>query len=164
MTKSSGLSQRRTLRFDTIDDAIREAERIAEADRRGNVKRLGNWSPGQCMGHVATWIDYGYNGYPMKPLPWVLRAFLGWRVKKYLKTGMPSGVRMPGVKDGTFGVEDMPTTDALDRYRRAFLRLKSRENAPYDSPAFGPMSHDDRIALNLRHAELHLGFLEVVDE
>jgi len=38
--------------------------------------------------------------------------------------------------------------------------LESDELARYDSPAFGPMSHQERVALNLRHAELHLSFLQ----
>jgi hypothetical protein len=28
------------------------------------------------------------------------------------------------------------------------------------SPAFGPMNHEDRTQFNLRHAELHLSFLQ----
>jgi hypothetical protein len=72
---------------------------------------------------------------------------------------MPAGVRIPGTKDGTFGTEPLSTSEGADRLRRAFQRLLSDEPARYDSPAFGPMSHADRIQLNLRHAELHLSFL-----
>jgi len=53
----------------------------------------------------------------------------------------------------------MPTDQGIARLRKAFQRLKAREEAAYDNPAFGRMSHEDRIRLNLRHPELHLGHL-----
>ena len=56
-------------------------------------------------------------------------------------------------------MEEMPTAAAAQRLTQAFNRLQSLEPAPYDSPAFGHLSHAERIELNLRHAELHLGFL-----
>jgi hypothetical protein len=57
-------------------------------------------------------------------------------------------------------MDDMPTREAADRLKQAFRRLESGEPAKFHSPAFGAMSHEDRIRLNLRHAELHLGFLD----
>lgn len=80
---------------------------------------------------------------------------LGW----FLRRGMPSGQRIPGVAGGTYGTELFTTAEGADRLRRALQRLTSNEPAKFDSPALGPMSHADRIRLNLRHAELHLGFL-----
>ncbi len=71
---------------------------------------------------------------------------------------MPRGVRIPGVDGGTVGMEDIETIEAGRRLLAALERLQSDEVAKFDSPAFGAMSHQDRIALNLRHAELHLGF------
>lgn len=150
---------RRQLWFATIDDAVAEVDRIEEADKAGRLKAIGSWTPGQILAHVAAWIEYGYDGYPMQPPPWFIRQFLRWRVKKYLRVGMPAGVRIPNVKNGTYGTEPLGTADAAARLRRAFLRLRSGEPARFDSPAFGPMSHEDRVRLNLRHAELHLSFL-----
>ncbi|MGE4197174.1 MAG: DUF1569 domain-containing protein, partial [Phycisphaerales bacterium] len=66
--------------------------------------------------------------------------------------------RIPGYNDGTLGVEPMPTDAALDRLRRAWERLMS--TAPtVPNPIFGPLPHDDWIKMNLRHAELHMGYL-----
>ena len=149
----------RVLRFTTIGDAMAEIDRIVAADQAGKLIHTGNWTAGQVFGHIASWIEYGYVGYPMKPPPWIIRVMLRMRVKKYLRDGMPRGVRIPGVENGTFGIEPLSTAEGADRLRRAFLRLKNGELAVHDSPAFGPMSHPDRIELNLRHAELHLGFL-----
>ena len=157
---TSASAQRRALRFATIDELLGEIDRVVEADQQGRLRTLGTWTPGQVLGHVAAWIDYGYDGYPMPPPPWLIRVFLRWQVKKYLREGMPSGVRIPSVAEGTYGTEALPTGEAVDRLRGALRRLQSGEQAKHDSPAFGPMSHEDRIQLNLRHAELHLGFLQ----
>ena len=56
-------------------------------------------------------------------------------------------------------MDDMPTPAAGQRLLAALERLQAREEAKFDSPAFGPMSYENRIKLNLRHAELHLGYL-----
>ncbi|MEY4567466.1 MAG: hypothetical protein RLY14_2436, partial [Planctomycetota bacterium] len=58
-----------------------------------------------------------------------------------------------------YGTEEQSISVGAKRLREALSRLKRGERCPYESPSFGPMSHEDRIALNLRHAELHLGFI-----
>lgn len=149
----------RRLRFQSIDEALAEIERIAHADQAGTLVAHGKWTPGEILSHVAAWIEYGYVGYPMKRPPWFIRWLLRLQLKKYLRGGMSRGVRIPGAKEGTYGMEKMATQAAAERLQRAFQRLQAGEPARFDSPAFGQMSHEDRIQLNLRHAELHLGWL-----
>ena len=153
-------TERRTLHFETLDELLEEIDRVVEADQAGQIRPLGAWTPGQILGHVAAWIEYGYGGYPMEPVPWLVRFFLRRKLKKYMKEGMPVGVRIPRVPEGTYGMEDMPTEEAAERLRRALGRLQRREPVKFDNPAFGPLSDDDRIRLNLMHAELHLSFLQ----
>jgi hypothetical protein len=52
----------------------------------------------------------------------------------------------------------MPLDAALPRFRRAMERLKT-ESPTAPSPLFGLLTREEAVALNLRHAELHLGFL-----
>jgi len=77
-----------------------------------------------------------------------------------LKSGMRPGGRVPGTKTGTVGDDDIPFGIAYGRLTRAIERLSSGEKAVYEMPEFGPMSHEDFTELNLRHAELHLSFLQ----
>jgi hypothetical protein len=149
----------RVLRFDSVEDCIAEVQRLAAAGREGSLRTTGNWSPGQIMAHLASWIEYGFTGYPLKPPPFFIRWILRLRLKKMLQHGMPRGVRIPGTREGTFGMDEMEISEAASRLVKALQRLQNRDEAPFDSPAFGAMSHDDRIRLNLRHAELHLGYL-----
>ncbi len=150
----------RHLRFESIDDYLAELERIVAAEEQGRLTAVGNWTAGQVLAHLAAWIEYGYDGFPIKPPPFFIRWILRLRLSKMLSDGMPRGVRIPGVAGGTTGMDSMETQVAANRLVHALTRLKDGEEARYDSPAFGPMSHEDRIRLNLRHAELHLGYLK----
>jgi hypothetical protein len=159
MVNTSKVTDRRSLRFNSIGELAVEVDRLAAAERTGKLRRNGNWTLGQICGHLAAWINYAYDGFPMGPPPWLIRVILRSRVKKYLRDGMPAGVRIPKVKNGTFATEPLSVEEGTERLRRAIKRLQSGEPARFDSPAFGKLSDEQRIALNLRHAELHLGFL-----
>ncbi len=154
---SAGVPGHRKLRFKNINDVHSEIDRIVAAERTGTLRRSGGWTTGQVFGHLATWITYGYEGYPMR-VPWFIRFILRFRVKRYLRDGMPAGVRIPNVAGGTYGTELLSTAEGTQRLRAALERL-GREPATFDSPAFGKLTDEQRVALNLRHAELHLGFL-----
>lgn len=149
----------RTLRFSSIDDCVAEIHRVVEAADQGKLRASGNWTGGQILAHLASWIEYGYEGFPIAAPPFFVRWILRWRLPKMLRDGLPRGVRIPRVEGGTTGVDSMETAEAATRLLNALQRLRTDPNAPHQSPAFGPMSHEDRIQLNLRHAELHLGFL-----
>jgi hypothetical protein len=150
------VADRRLLQFAAIDDALAEAERLIEAERAGRFRRVGNWTLGQALGHVAAWAEFSYTGAPLKP-PFFIRWILKLRKRKFLYGPMRAGVKIPGVQGGTLATLPMPSEEALERFRRAFRRLKSKApNAP--NVIFGPLAHEEWVAINLRHAELHLGF------
>ena len=148
---------RRMLRFESIDQAMAEVERLAETERAGRLRRLGNWTPGQTLGHLAAWAEYGYTGSPLK-VPFFIRWVLRLRKRKFLYGPMRAGVKIPGVEGGTLATDPVPLDEGLSRFRRAMERLKA-EAPTAPSPVFGLLTHEESIAMNLRHAELHLGFL-----
>lgn len=55
----------RELRFDSIDDCVAEVNRIVAANNAGELSVSGNWTPSQIMAHVASWIEYAYEGFPV---------------------------------------------------------------------------------------------------
>ncbi len=148
---------RRTVRFESIDEVLAEVDRLAEAERAGRLRRLGNWTLGQALGHLATWAEYGYTGAPLKA-PFFIRWILRLRKRKFLYGPMRAGVKIPGVEGGTLATEPKPLEDGLAQYRKVMERLKA-EPPTAPNVIFGRLTHDESIALNLRHAELHLGFL-----
>jgi hypothetical protein len=145
------------LRFESIDQLMTEVDRLAEAERAGRLRRLGNWTLGQTLGHLAAWAEYGYTGFPLK-VPFFIRWVLRLRKRQFLYGPMRAGVKIPRVEGGTLATDLVPLDDGLGRFRRVMERL--RAEAPIvPSPVFGALTHEESIALNLRHAELHLGFL-----
>jgi hypothetical protein len=145
------------LRFESIDQVMADVDRLVEAERAGRLRRLGNWTLGQTLGHLATWAEYSYTGAPLK-VPFFIKWFLRLRKRKVLYGPMRAGVKIPGVEGGTLATDPLPLEEALGRMRRVMERLKS-EAPTAPSPIFGPLKHEEWIALTLRHAELHLGFL-----
>ena len=149
---------RRHLRFDTIDAALAEADRLARAEREGHLKRCGNWTLGQALGHLATWANFAFDGYPdavRAPLP--VRIILRLMRNRILNQGMMTGVRIGKLPGGTVGLDVVAIDEGLSRYRAAMERL--RASAPtITNPVFGPLTHEQWIQLNLRHAERHLSF------
>lgn len=151
--------QPRRLRFERIDDALAEAERLAAAEREGRLERAGSWTPGQALGHLATWANFAFDGYPPEvraPLP--VRLILRLMRGRILSKGMMPGVKIGRAPGGTLGLDVLPTDEGLRRFRAAMERL--RQTAPSAvNPVFGRLTHDQWVQLNLRHAELHLGYL-----
>ena len=148
---------RRTLRFESIDQVMAEVDRLAEAERAGRLRRLGNWTLGQTLAHLAAWAEYGYTGSPLK-VPFFIKWIVRLRKRKFLYGPMRAGVKIPGVEGGTLATDPVPLDEGLEHLRRVLERLKA-EAPTAPSPVFGPLTHEESIAMNLRHAELHLGFL-----
>lgn len=151
-------SPRRSLRFSSIDEALGDVDRLVASDRAGTLRRCGNWTLGQTLGHLAAWAGFCYDGYPINP-PRVIGWILHLRRHTFIHGPMRSGVRIPRVKGGTVATEELSTAEGYSRFRTAFERLKS-EPAMDRHPFLGSMTQADWIALNLRHAELHLSFLK----
>jgi Protein of unknown function (DUF1569) len=147
---------RRILHFDSLDQVLAEVDRLAAAERAGQLRRLGNWTLGQTLGHLATWAEFAYTGVPLKP-PFFIRWILRFQKKKFLVGPMPAGVKIPNVEGGTLGREPLSLDEGVRRYKNVLRRLKV-EAPTLPSPILGKMTHDESIALTMRHAELHLGF------
>jgi hypothetical protein len=159
MINTKQVHDRRALRFEELNAAVADAELLADAERRGTLRAAGNWTLGQALGHLAFWANAPYDGYPeMGQPPWFIRMLLPLFKSRFLNKGMPAGVRIRGVPDGTFGTSLVGTDEALFAMRAAFTRLSLQAPTRHNA-IFGHMTHADWIKLNLRHAELHLSFL-----
>jgi hypothetical protein len=148
---------RRSLRFASIDEALAEVDRLVQAERAGRLKRVGNWTLGQVLGHLATWVEYAYTGAPLK-VPFFVKWFLRFQKRRFLYEPMKLGARIPGIPGGTLATELMPLDEAEGKYRRFMERLKTEAPTALN-PIFDVLTHEEWIALHLRHAEGHLGFM-----
>ena len=140
MADTVGAAGRRQLRFESLDEMMAEVDRLAEAERAGRLRRM----------------EYAYTGAPIRA-PFFVRWIVNLRRQKYLYGPMRPGMKIPRVEGGTLATDPMTLEDGLARLRKVVARLKA-EPPTAPSPVFGPMTQREAIAINLRHAELHLGF------
>jgi hypothetical protein len=157
MIQTKKVTNRRSVRFQSLDEVVQDLEMLAAAEQRGELKELGNWPLGTASGHLAAFIEYAFDGYPMKPPIWIVRVLARMMKKRFTENGLPAGMRMPGRTSGTYGDEPMTTQAGLTRFKAAAMRLE-RQAPALPNPVFGNMSHEEWIKLHLRHAELHLSF------
>lgn len=152
------LRDRRTLALDSLDDLRAETKRLAAAERAGRLRRAGNWTTGQILGHIAFWMNAAFDGMPGPMPPLVVRLIGPILIKPLLLWKMPAGVRFPGVEQGTYGVEPISTDEGERRLLAAIDRFE-RDQLPDRHVAFGRMSREQWTRLQLSHARLHLSFL-----
>jgi hypothetical protein len=151
---------RRELHFDNLDQLQTEVDKLTAADQGGKLQRIGNWTLAQALGHIASWINFAFDGYPMK-VPFFIKLIIRPMKNRFINGPMPSGKKLPGVPNGTFGAESLPLDEAQKRMSAAIARLKA--SSPSEpNPIFGPLTHDQWTSMNLRHAELHLSFFKPV--
>ncbi len=153
-------SDRRSLRFENLSDVRRDLDALERACATDTLRYSGNWTPGEIYTHLAAFINYAYDGYPPefpKP-PAIIKLMLKLQKKKYLRKGLPAGVKIPGVPGGTVGAEKVSANDGMARLRAALDRL---ERQPPAAPniIFGPLTHEEWRNLHQRHCELHLSYL-----
>lgn len=155
-----GPGGRRPLRFPTLEAMLTDARTLAAADlaEPPRVRRLGNWTLGQCLNHLAAWIDYPYIGYPPELIiPEDMKANARAIKHELMTRTMNPGERLPGLDAGTLATEVVPTDTGLARLESAAARLRTGE-PPIPDPAFGLVTAHEWTEINLRHAELHLSF------
>jgi hypothetical protein len=153
------VTNRRQLRFETLDDIVRDVEKLAAAKE---IKALGNWGPGQAFKHLAIVMNSAIDGMPNR-LRWHMRAMLVLMrplfKKKVLRDGMRAGFKLP--PDIAADIVPPATTtleEGLSAIRAALKRLK-QEDTRAPSPFLGKLSLDESNRLQCRHSELHLSFL-----
>lgn len=150
---------RRTLRFASLDEVVADVRALAAADSAGNLHCCGNWTFGQILNHLASWVDYSFEGVPLK-VPFFVRWVARPMKKQFLTKPMKAGSRIPKVNGGTLAIDVVPTAEALEHFYRSFDRL-SNASPTIPHMLFGPMTHAEWIAQHLRHSELHLSFQSV---
>jgi hypothetical protein len=152
------VANRRQLHFQTIDDMLKDVERLNE----GKIKPLGNWSGGQILKHLATVMNTSIDRSPLR-LSWFIRL-LGWMMKRRILTkGMIPGFQLKG-KTADFLVPP-PTAweEGLEIFRQA-VRRQQTESRRQPSPFLGTLTREQWEQLHCRHAELHLSFLLPANE
>jgi hypothetical protein len=150
--KTGPVDSRRALRFSSYQEMIDCARGLSEVPTR----QLGNWSLGQICQHLAVAIDASIDGAPFKPAMW-LRVFGPLVKKRYLTRPMHSGFQLPANATALIPGETS-TADGIAALEKSIGRL-AETSVRKPHAVFGKLTRDEWDQLQLRHAEMHLGFI-----
>ncbi|HIF00147.1 MAG TPA: DUF1569 domain-containing protein [Planctomycetes bacterium] len=151
--------ERRELTFQTIDEAIAEAERLAS----GEVRTTGAHSFGQILNHLALSHDTS-TGRVVAPPPPLFMKLMMPLMKRMVINSKPlkPGITLPAKGEAFFWPDreiDVPT--GLQYFKESVEYYKN--NGALDKhPFFGKLTKDECDELNCRHAALHLSFVHPV--
>ena len=154
MVETGKVAGRRKLHFSNYDEVLSEARRLAAAPTR----QLGNWSLGQICRHLGIAMDRSIAGEQPFRVPWK-RRLMGrlyrWSV---LNRGFPPGVKLP--KDAAALIPP-PTSpeDGLAALEKGIAALRETTHR-VAHPVLGRMNVRQWDKFHLRHAEMHLSFIE----
>lgn len=153
------MTDRRTLKFDTLADAVRDAEALLAT----GYDKLGNWNLAQCCGHLAHWVSYPMDGFPktpllLRPVFWAIRNTLAPRM---FRKAIAAGKTKAGIPTVPASVPPAGGDDAaaLAKLREVAQRWETFEGAIHPSPLFGKMAKKQWTSGHLMHAAHHLSFL-----
>ncbi|WP_261340107.1 DUF1569 domain-containing protein [Rhodopirellula europaea] len=149
------MSDLRTLQFEDLDDAVREARSLLHT----SYVPCGNWSLGQICRHLTLVQNPSVDGYPA----WMsLFAFLRPAMRKFLlpKLRRPDSPR--GIRTSSMFVPPDETDDAeeVDAFARSVDRFRAHSGEYAPHPAFGRMSRSEIEEIHTLHAAHHLRFLK----
>lgn len=153
------ISGRRDVELSSLEDLQREIDAIVSADRDGSLRTLGNWSAGQNLQHIGRFFEFALDGFPFQ-LPWPLRVVGRLLRNRSLSKPLPAGVRFPTNARALAPDPEVPTEEGAAYLRAQLDRIGAGERMTAVSPLLGPLDHDEWVRLQLRHAELHLSFLD----
>ena len=144
------VSGRRAVRYESLDELLADAERIAKSD----VETLGNWSPGQVYAHLAKTMNCSIDGFDFS-MPAPVRLMLTLFMKrKFFKKEIPAGFK----STASFIPDQTTAEEGLKALQDSIVRLQNEsKRAPH--PGFGKISRDDWNDFHKRHAEMHMSFL-----
>lgn len=154
------MAVRRTLKFESLADAVRDAEHLLA----NGYDRAGNWDLAQCCGHLANWAIYPMDGYPplpllLKPVFWIVRNTMAGKIRRDLIGA--DGVMKPGLQTAPQSVPAPggDAAEAVEKLKVAYARWLAHDGPLHPSPLLGLLPRDDITRGHLVHASHHLSFL-----
>jgi hypothetical protein len=154
-------AERRQLSFHCTGCLKEDLGRIEASQRAGTLRTTGNWTAGENLDHIAIMWEFALDGAPPEArVPFIIRL-IAPLMKRSMTSGktLPAGFRIPSSATYMMPRPGIAFDEALARLRRVLDRLDRGEEMTHPSPAFGRMSHDEWMRLQLAHAQLHLGFV-----
>src|SRR5262245_19534627 len=153
MSDKTILAMRRTIRFSTLPEIVRDAETLLP-----HHVTVGTWSFGQICEHLAKMMNGSIDGLDFQA-PWFARWFIAPLVKNSMLTKpMSQGFQLPPNAKPILPCNSTSPESGLKQLKAAVERLQ--QEAPRAlHPFLGKLASEEWMQLHLRHAELHLSFI-----
>lgn len=152
--RTNKVKDRRQLRFGRLHELVDDVEQF-----EGHVRGIGNWSPGQIVGHVARLIECSLDGFEEPNASILVRGILKMMRSSMLNKPMKPGVKLPGKFSFLTPDPDITWEQAVDQLKKVVLRIETGQQMLHRSPILGFLEHEEWIQLHCRHAEMHFSFL-----
>lgn len=151
----------RTINLDSLEALAEELDRLESASAAGTLRRTGSWSLGQCCQHIGKFFNGALDGFDGKaPLPLRVLAKMFIKRKALGPEPMPGGINLPAAASALLPDPDISDEAGLAFLREPIARVGRGERFKHPSPLFGKLTHEQWMTLQLKHAALHLGFLD----
>ena len=152
--KTSQVTNRRELRFESFGDILLDVEGILGRSHR----TLGNWSAAQIVEHLALTFRCAVDGSEYKANI-VFRSLSPLVKKKTLSQAMTPGLTMPsGMRPDFYPDEAVEEQTALEHLKYEIERYQDAEELA-KHVVFGKLKRHEWDQLHFRHAEMHLSFI-----
>jgi hypothetical protein len=149
------VTDRRAVRYKTLQDLVNDADRLAA----GEVRTLGNRSFAEILGHLTLVMNNSIDGSKvLVPFPWHVRIAARLLRKAVFARGIPPGRTLPTEVDLKMWPNPGDTATAAKELRAVVLRLET-ETKRSSHPAFGKLTVDEWNLFHMRHSELHMSFV-----
>ncbi len=163
MVVDTSQAERRSLRLATLADLSAEVNCVVRAAERGELRTTGNWTAGQILQHVGKLMHFSLDGFPFA-VPWPTRLVcraLKWVSWPYLiRLAFRPGREIPAAAAALRPDDEVTLADAAAFLLGQVGRIQGGERITRPSPWEGPISHEQWVEAHLRHAEMHLSFLQ----
>ena len=147
--------QRRDLSFSSLDDAVADAEQLAQ----GEVRTTGNHTFGQILEHLARTHDMATGKVVGPPLPFMMRIIMPFIKGSILKGPAKPGFNLPPKAEAFFWPEgEIDVQQALGHLRESVENYHANGPLPVH-PVFGKASREQIDRLNVGHCAMHLSFV-----
>lgn len=150
--------ERRELSFGSLDEAVAEAERLAQ----GEVRTTGKHSFGQILEHLARTHDMATGKVVGPRPPWFMRLMMPLMKGMILNGPVKPGFKLPKDAEAFFWPEgEVDVQQALSHLKESVENYKT--NGPLAvHPVFGKVSREQNDRLNQSHCAMHLSFVHSV--
>ena len=152
----SAAIDRRKLTFQSLDEALADAQQLAS----GEFRTTGNHTFGQILNHLALSQDVAAGRVEAPPPPWFMKLMLPLMRRMVINSKpLNPGVKLPRQGESfLWPDQEFVVPSSLEYFKDSVEYYTS--NGPLEiHPFFGKLTRAEADQLSCRHAALHLSFV-----